>query len=280
MLNPREIRNRASQIRNSVNPLQSVENLVGSNLRMGTNLINSAKQRVEDFVQDTGFGKALRALNLFADAEPPSIDFEGASWQSDSENPDWRVKLSLPKNFESSPMLKPLIETNGLIWPYTPQIYVTHSAGYSAISPTHSNYPFFAYQNSRVDAFAITGDFYVENALEGEYWIAAIHYLRSVSKMAYGETSNVGSPPPVVRLNGYGDYVFKNVPVVITQFAVELSQDVDYIKVEGFGPSGTWVPTRSNIQCTVQPIYSRRAVEQFSLDDFVNGKYVGRGGFI
>ena len=80
--------------------------------------------------------------------------------------------------------------------------------------PIHSNYPFFAYQNSQVDQFSITGDFTVENALEGQYWIAAVHYLRSVSKMAYGNTPNQGSPPPVVRLNGYGDYVFKNVPVV------------------------------------------------------------------
>jgi len=81
--------------------------------------------------------------------------------------------------------------------------------------------------------------------------------------------------------NGTQDYVVKNVPVVVTQFAVELSQDVDYIHVKGVGPGGSHVPTRSNIQCTVQPIYSRRAVENFSLQKFVNGNYVkGSGGFI
>ena len=61
-------------------------------------------------------------------------------------------------------------------------------AAYSPIKPIHSNYPFFAYQNSQVDQFSITGDFTVENALEGQYWLAAVHYLRSVSKMAYGNT--------------------------------------------------------------------------------------------
>jgi len=271
---------KAANAKSSVDPAASVAQFAGSENIKG--LASGAKQRVQDFVSSTGFGKALRGLNLLPDAEPE--DFEFVSATSSNENPDWRVKLSLPKNYERfagpGAILSPLVESGGLVWPYTPQIYITHSASYSPIQPVHSNYPFFAYQNSRIDQFSIVGDFYVENNYEGAYWIAAIHYLRSITKMSYGETSNVGSPPPVVRLNGYGDYVFKDVPVVITSFAVELNQDVDYIKVPGYGDNGAWVPTRSNIQATVQPIYSRRAVESFSLDQFVKGGYIGRGGFI
>lgn len=267
---------RASNSRSSVDPAAAVEAFAGSENIKG--IVSGAKQRVEDFVQSTGFGKALRAFNLLPDAEPENFEFVSAT--SGDANPDWRVKLSLPKNFEKSSILTPLLNTDGLVFPYTPTIYITHSATYSQIQPVHSNYPFFAYQNSRVDQFSITGDFFVENNYEGQYWLAAIHYLRSVTKMAYGATSNVGAPPPVVRLNGYGDYVFKDVPVIITSFAVELGQDVDYIKVPGYGPNGAWVPSRSNIQATVQPIYSRRAVESFSLDQFVKGGYIGKGGFI
>jgi hypothetical protein len=124
------------------------------------------------------------------------------------------------------------------------------------------------------------GDFLIENALEGEYWLAAVHYLRSVTKMAYGNTSNQGSPPPVVRLNGYGDYVFKNVPVVVQQFTVELPSDVDYIQV-GAAANGAWVPTKSSISAMLTPIYSRRDVSRFNLDAFVRGDYVFNGkGFI
>ena len=32
-----------------------------------------------------------------------------------------------------------------------------------------------------------------------------------------------------VKLNGYGDYVFNNVPVVITTFTVDMPSEVDYI---------------------------------------------------
>ena len=38
-----------------------------------------------------------------------------------------------------------------------------------------------------------------------------------------------GNPPPVILLNGYGDYVFKNIPVVVKSFSIELPQDVNYI---------------------------------------------------
>ena len=282
MISPRIARTIESQVRNTQNPFQSVANTVGSEfLKTGGDFVSSAKQGVQDFVQSTGFGKALRALNLFPDAVPQEVSLSDANWQSSSNNGDWRVKLSLPSNFVNSPVMNRLVETSGLVFPYTPTIYITHSAGYNQIQPVHSNYPFYAYQNSRVEQFSIVGDFYVETALEGEYWIAAVHYLRSVTKMAYGNTSNSGAPPPVVRLNGYGDYVFSNVPVVVNSFAVELGQDIDYIKVN-IGEGATWVPTRSNIQVTVAPIYSRRAVESFSLDRFVNGGYIGPsgGGFI
>jgi hypothetical protein len=56
--------------------------------------------------------------------------------------------------------------------------------------------------------------------------------------------------------------------------------DVDYIHVPG--AINTWVPTRSLISIQLQPTYSRRAVQQFSLDKFKSGAYAkGNGpGFI
>jgi len=266
------------------NPFASVSNFVGSEaLKIGEGIkdtiVGGVKQRVTDFVADTGFGKALRALNLLPGAMPQGISFTDGSWGSNNEL-DWRVRLSVPSQMAGSPLISPLSETNGMVFPYTPQVMLQHRASYQSITPVHTNYPYFAYQNSEVSSMSIMGDFLIENAKEGEYWIAVVHYLRSVTKMAYGRTSNQGSPPPVVRLNGYGDYVFKNVPVIITEFTVELSPQTDYIQV-GLGPNGSWVPVRSNISVTCQPIYSRRQTTQFSLDAFVRGDYVINGkGFI
>jgi hypothetical protein len=178
------------------------------------------------------------------------------------------------------------------------------------MSPVHNNYPFLSYENSKVDAMTITGSFFCEDAVEAAYWIAAVHYLKSVTKMAFGADTNAGAPPPVVKLNGYGDYVFKDVPVVITNFNVEMPNDCDYISTGlsagapaagvvskvasavGINLPGSsvaqgvaWAPVKSTITVTVQPLYSREQVRNFSLDKFIKGDYVlgsgnNKSGFI
>jgi hypothetical protein len=47
--------------------------------------------------------------------------------------------------------------------------------------------------------------------------------------MFTGSDPKAGNPPPIVFLNGYGNYIFKNVPVVVTQFSCQLDSDCDYI---------------------------------------------------
>jgi hypothetical protein len=76
---------------------------------------------------------------------------------------------------------------------------------------------------------------YVEDSKNALYWIAMVHYLRSISKMFSGNDPKTGNPPPIVKLNGYGAYVFKNVPVVITNFGLQLEKDVDYISCNAVG---------------------------------------------
>jgi hypothetical protein len=256
----------------------------------GTRLVERTKQKLIEEVSDTGFGKALRVLNLLPGANPVKGKFTSASWGSSGAQ-DWRVRLSLPplSYFSDSSVLKPLTETNhSMVFPYTPNVFITHQARYNALQPTHSNYPFQIYEGSQVDAITITGDFTVENSREAEYWIAAVHFLRSVTKMSYGESSDRGAPPPILKLNGYGDFVFNNVPVVITQFNVTLPPEVDYISVgptDSLGASlavangvaSGYAPAKSEISVTVQPTYSRDKVNRFSLDTFVSGGYLGSG---
>jgi hypothetical protein len=256
------------------NPQSGPSNRQGSDQStFGTRLVERAKQGVADYLQDTNIGRALRSVNLLSGAEQPEGGFTEGSWYSGSDT-DWRVRLSVPSNMSDSFLLKPLKETgNSLVFPYTPSVFVTHTANYDAVQPTHSNYPFRVYQNSQVDSINVTGSFTVENSREGLYWIAMQHYLRSVTKMAYGKSANAGAPPPVVKFNGYGDYVFNNVPVVVQTYNFTMMPDVDYIKVD-VGPNGTWVPVQSELAVTLLPAYSRDVVNKFSLDSFVSGGYL------
>lgn len=168
-------------------------------------------------------GDIMGALSMFGGGEA-------------AEN-DWRVRLSLPNwvSFKNSPVLEPLKEAGGLIFPYTPQIQIRSGASYTKTPVVQTNYPFNAFKTSDPGSITITAPMNVEDSTQALYWIAAVHYLRSVSKMFAGNDPKAGNPPPIVFLNGYGQYVFKNVPVVITSFDTTLPNDCDYIACDVVG---------------------------------------------
>ena len=280
---PSEAIQSASKATNAAgaNPVSSVEASLGSgDFNLGATLQN-AKNSITSSISASAanFSASIRkTLGLPAGGEPQKpAEGNEATWADKASiDVDWRVRLSIAPGYKrlfTNPLQK---SDDNLIFPLTPTIMINHSASYTPIKPIHSNYPFYAYQNSALENITITGEFPVENEEDGKYWIAATHYLRAVSKMAYGNTENVGSPPPVIKLNGYGDYVFKDVPVVVTNFNYELANDIDYIRVEGIqgGKEGTYVPTRSTISVTLIPMYSRRQVKKFSLQAFIAGRYV------
>ena len=153
--------------------------------------------------------------------------------------PDWRVRLSLAPgaqylyNDPSADVLKPLSAssgTNGVIFPYTPNITTTYSANYEQYDLTHSNYRGLFYKNSRVGDIQIRGTFTAQDTQEANYLLAVIHFFRSATKMFYGQDAQRGAPPPVCFLNGLGQYQFSNHPVVISAFNYTLPNDVDYIR--------------------------------------------------
>lgn len=234
---------------------------------------------------------------------------------------DWRVRVSLAPNsnyFYNDPfntLLSPLVTESGggsdsgvggalsnlfaksgskrvgVVFPYTPQVQVQHTANYSAQKLTHNNYTQFFYDNSEVQAINISGDFTVQNVQEGQYLLASIYFFRAITKMFFGQDPNVGNPPPMVYLNGYGQYYFPNVPCVVTSFSHTMPNDCDYMDIPepGLGPynpqsqnyrlNSTRLPTTSSISLSLQPVYSRLAQSQgFSLNDFAAGALVNPPG--
>jgi len=207
-----------------------------------------------------------------------------------SDASDWRVKISVPEILhDGSEILAPLKEASGssafntgnaMVFPFNPTVILSHSANYSQVQPTHTNYAYNAYENSQVDAITITGEFYQENENDARYWIACLHFLRSATKMFYGDSNPLGNPPVVCRLNGYGKHVLNHMPVVITNFTTDLPVDVDYIQCTVQGQPN-YVPVQSAITVTLQPQYARRSQSGFSLNNFTKGGFVnGPEGFV
>jgi hypothetical protein len=104
-------------------------------------------------------------------------------------------------------------------------------ANYSTAVLTHSNYSAHFYNNSDVSDITVNGEFTVQSVEEGQYLMAAIYFLRSATKMFFGQGANMGNPPPILFLDGYGSHYFPHVPCVITNFTHNLSNDVDYLQV-------------------------------------------------
>ena len=245
----------------------------------------------------------LFGAGLNKGAESPLNTSGEARWGSRDSATDWRVKLTLPSDnkgselrslFFSNDLMAPLADIGGIVFPLTPSIILQHQASYNPLAVTHSNYPFYAYQNSESSSFTVIGDFPVQNFQDARHWVATLHFLRSVTKMFFGSGANQGNPPPVLKFNAYGDNVFKNVPVVATNFTVELTSGVDYIstKEEQFNSQGidrgfgdgiddpdidvlakntSWAPTMSIFTIQLQPVYSRNTIKNFNMKDFVSG---------
>ena len=238
-------------------------------------------------------------------------------------NLDWRVRVSLAPNSKyfyndpSNTLLSPLVKEAGggsdnpaggvlgnlfgaggtkrvgVVFPYTPSITIQHTATYQAQKLTHSNYTQHFYDSSAVEAITITAEFTVQNINEGQYLLAAVYFFRSVTKMFFGQDAGAGNPPPLVYLNGYGQYYLPNVPCVVTSFSHNMPGDVDYMDIPepavtqtGYNPqyisrrlNSTRMPTTSQITLSLQPVYSRTAQSQnFSLEDFSRGALVNRIG--
>jgi hypothetical protein len=183
-------------------------------------------------------GSAIRSLNLPAAGEAiGDITSAVASFGGDANANDWRVRLSLANwpSFKNSPVLTPLKDAGGLVFPYTPSIKISSSAQYTTYNPIQTNYKPNAFQNSDPGEISITAPMFCEDQSQGLYWIAMVHYLRSLTKMFTGNDAKAGNPPPVVMLNGYGNYVFKNVPVVVKSFSTAIDEKSDYIGVNVVG---------------------------------------------
>ena len=255
----------------------------------------------------------LLGANLQQGAESPLRTRADASWTRRDAQTDWRVRLTVPtantylrqilfgdgvkqdkiKGGTKYNLLSKLSDTGGILFPLTPNVIVQHQAAYNPMATVHNNFPFYAYQNSETSNMTIVGEFPVQNQDDAQSWVATLHFLRTVTKMFFGgDEAQKGSPPPILLLNGYGQHVFKNIPVVVTNFTVELTNNVDYICTSqgaslpeasetAYSSTSTripetWAPSSSIFTVQIQPVYSREAIKNFSLQDFASGKLTGR----
>lgn len=206
---------------------------------------------------------------------------------------DWRARLR-PKNggvqqFYSKDnnaanyLLKPLEEAGGLVWQYTPTIFLSGSADYNEALMQGMNYPINTFINSRPPEIPITADFSANNIQEARYLLAVMTFLKICTKAFFGDDAvargTAGTPPPVLLFEYLGDHGFNKVPVVVTSYSIQLPDNVDYVPVQ-VGDTVTYVPTLTNIMINLRPQYSPHKLRtRFSLENITSGAAY-KDGFI
>lgn len=222
---------------------------------------------------------------------------------------DMRARIRVPGNYIKYSTVGSLNLQqfkNGIIFPYTPVIGYSHKADYQNVLAVHTNYAQQFYKSSNVTEINIEARFTVQNAEEASVYLSLKHLLSALTKMLVGDDAGAGAPPPICRLDAYGTYMLKDVPIVITGYKVLLPNDVDYFSVFGEGVEGrtdqffgidktnpndlylektisntgqNLVPTISTFSITCVPLYSRREMLKFTVKNFIedypnNTKYL------
>ena len=287
-------RNNQTGTSNPIPGIQAQASLTSTGLEKDVTTTTSSINPSQARRDQAGFNGSLGADIPDATEPPPSGPTVGFAGQEK----DWRVRLSvspesevLYRNPGDAGILNILRRTDGVIFPYVPQITINHNANYSQQNLTHANYRQYFYESSSVDNIQINGDFTAQTSDDARYLLAAIHFFRSATKMFYGDSGQYqGSPPPILYLDGYGKHYLPHVPCVVTYFSQMLPNDVDYINAEVFaqdpteeeffnggGSDKTRVPTACTLMIQLQPVYSRIRQKEFSFDKFAAGALINKG---
>lgn len=205
--------------------------------------------------------QAARAANL-PSVGPNFADPEVVVRAVPVDPGDWRVRISAPG----------AVGGGEIVFPVLPNMNLAHKANYTDTALVHTNYLFLAYKNSQTEDISITCEWPVETLQDIAEYIDAVRLGRTLTKMFYGSSPELGNPPPICTLKGYGDggALLPDTPVVVKSFSVDLKDDVNYVE-DG---NGNWVPRLSTISFTVAVVYNRNTQRSFNILDY---RYGGGG---
>lgn len=142
-------------------------------------------------------------------------------------------------NSPTNPM-KILYETNGVVFPYTPNISVEQNPNFGSESLTHFLQDYYYFTSINSTKLTIIGKLTANNIRESQYMLAVLHFFRSYTKMNFGERedqSKRGLPPPTLLLDGYGDFMFNSLPVLVTNWSFDFPENIDYVRVDTKTPT-------------------------------------------
>ena len=210
-----------------------------------------------------------------------------------AEGYDWRARLRPKRGGQDrfySPqggfedyLMRPIKESNGLVWANTPTVMQMATANYNSHSGQGMQYPVRSYQDTSPADITVTGTFTANDIYEARYFLAMQTFLKIAVKGDFGDRAvakqTAGSPPPVLLFEYLGDHGFNKVPVVVTSTSITYEDNVDYVPVV-VNDTTTYVPTMAMVMISLSPQYTPSKVRRrFDVGAIANGEAY-RDGFI
>ena len=218
--------------------------------------------------------------------------------ENTSSNSDYRARLQLyKKNADTffaneTNVLTPLKANRGVVFPYTPNIFLSRSANYGSMDFKGANFPVYTYMNSSPPMLPLIVQFTATTKEEAKYMLAAWRFFNILTQSDFGEQAvlngKAGSPPPVLQFSYLGPFGFDRVPVLMTDFNVIIGNNVDMVPVEhpvsqdfieasAFSKKNvTFMPVEVEFTINMVPQYSpRRVRKDFNLDSMRQGRNIG-----
>ena len=163
----------------------------------------------------------------------------------------------------------------GIIFPYNPTLNLVGSVSYGQYDLTHTNYQPHFYSSTQNQQITLGFNFTATTLEEADYMCGFMWFLRTITKMNFGKDDDfAGMPPPVLEFSCYGDFQFKDVPVVLRSYSYDQSGQEDYVDTS----YNTQVPTFLTGFIDIITQYTpNETLNKFTLQQFAQGKLVDDG---
>jgi len=164
----------------------------------------------------------------------------------------------------------------GIIFPYNPTLNLVGAVTYGQYDLTHTNYQPHFYSNTQNQQITLGWNFTASTLEEANYMCGLMWFLRTITKMNFGKGDNdfAGMPPPVLEFSCYGDYQFRNVPVIIRSFSFDQTGQEDMVDTS----YNTQVPTfLTGFMDIITQYTPGKTLNKFTLQDFAQGNLVNDG---
>jgi len=167
--------------------------------------------------------------------------------------------------------------TNTIVFKVMPTIDETQNANYEDFTPIHHPGAIHKYTRTGPRSWSLRAKFISRNSDEAEQNIQHLNLIRSWVMPEYGlrtavYSENVGAPPPVLTLSGYGPRMIGPVKCVLQSFNWTFPDGVDYIPtIQSREP----FPVMLDISIVLLESWAPAEFSSFSIEAYRRGDLFG-----